>query len=60
MHLQEVSHDEYLWVRWHAQPLPDHEGQVRQNQEWQAAQRLKASFDNFGEMNDSGFSIWPM
>ena len=33
-HMQEVNQDEHLWVRWYAEPLPDHEGPLRQNQEW--------------------------
>jgi C-terminal processing protease CtpA/Prc len=48
LHLQEVSHDEHLWVRWHPEPLPEQEGQLRQNQAWQEAQRLQASLDNYG------------
>jgi hypothetical protein len=48
MHLQEVNHDEHLWVRWHPEPLPDHAGQLRQNQEWQEEQRLAALLDNYG------------
>jgi len=48
MHLQEVNHDEHLWVRWHPQPLPEHEGQLRQNPEWQAERKLEAQLDNYG------------
>lgn len=48
IHLQEVNHDEHLWVRWHAQPLPDDEGQLRQNQEWQEARQMEARLDNYG------------
>ena len=48
MHLQEINHDEHLWVRWHPQPLPEHEGQLRSNLEWQAARMLEASLDNYG------------
>jgi hypothetical protein len=48
MHLQEINHDEHLWVRWHPQPLPEHEGQLRQNPEWQAARKLEARLDNYG------------
>lgn len=48
MHLQEVNHDEHLWVRCHAQPLPEHEAQLRQNPEWQAERRLEARLDNYG------------
>ena len=31
IHLQEVNHDEHLWVRWHEQPLPEDDGQLRLN-----------------------------
>ncbi len=48
IHLQEVNHDEHLWVRWHAEPLPDDATQLRLNQEWQEARRLEASLDNYG------------
>ena len=48
MHLQEVNHDEHLWVRWHPKPLPEHEGQLRQNPEWQAEHKLEAQLDNYG------------
>jgi hypothetical protein len=48
MHMQEVNHDEHLWVRWHPEPLPDDSGPLRQNQEWQAERRLEARLDNYG------------
>ena len=48
IHLQEVNHDEHLWVRWHAELLPDDATQLRLNQEWQEARRLEASLDNYG------------
>ncbi len=47
-HLQEVNHDEHLWVRWHAQPLPEHDGQLRQNPAWQAEREMEARLDNYG------------
>jgi hypothetical protein len=25
-YMQDVNRDEYLWVRWHPEPLPGHEG----------------------------------
>jgi hypothetical protein len=46
-HLQEVNHDEHLWVRWHPEALPE-EDTLRQNPEWQAQQRQEARDDNFG------------
>jgi len=48
MDLQEVSQDEHLWVRWHPEPLPDHEGPLRQNQEWMDERSQEAKLDNFG------------
>ncbi len=48
MHMQEVNHDEHLWVRWHPESLPDSEGQLRHDEDWQEQQKLKASLDNFG------------
>lgn len=47
-HLQELNGDEHLWVRWHPEPLPDHEGQLRHSEEWMAQQRLKARLNNYG------------
>jgi hypothetical protein len=47
-HLQEVNHDEHLWVKWHAEPLPEHEGALRENDEWLAEQRQEAQLDNYG------------
>jgi len=48
IHLQELSHDEHLWVRWHAEPLPEENGQLRLDPQWQAQRRLQAAQDNFG------------
>lgn len=48
MHMQEVNHDEHLWVRWHEEPLPEDDGQLRLNEEWQDEQKRKASAENFG------------
>lgn len=47
-HLQEVNGDEHLWVCWTAQPLPEHEGQLRHNPEWVAERRLEAELDSYG------------
>ena len=47
LHMQEVSHDEHLWLRWHSEPLPDDEV-LRQNREWEEARMLQAKLDNFG------------
>lgn len=48
MHMQEVNHDEHLWVCWHPEPLPDFEGQLRLDSGWQEQQMLKACLENFG------------
>ncbi len=48
MHLQEVNHDEHLWVRWHSEPLPDEEGPLRHDHEWQDERMLEARLDNYG------------
>ncbi len=47
-HMQEVNHDEHLWVRWHAEALPEDEGPLRLNQAWQDERRLEARLDNYG------------
>jgi len=47
-HLQEVNHDEHLWVKWHSEPLPEDEGPLRQNQEWKDERKLEAGLDNYG------------
>lgn len=47
-HLQEVNHDEHLWVRWHPEPLPDDPGPLRHNRQWQEARLAEARLDNFG------------
>ena len=48
LHLQEVNHDEHLWVRWHPETLPEDEGPLRLNHAWQEEQQLEAGLDNFG------------
>lgn len=48
MHMQEVCHDEHLWVRWHAEPLPVEDDPLRLNPEWQAQRRMEAEQDNYG------------
>lgn len=47
-HMQDVSQDEHLWVRWHPEPLPDHEGELRHNREWMEEQRAAARLHNYG------------
>lgn len=48
MHLQEINHDEHLWVRWHPGTLPEDGGPLRLNQAWQDERQLEARLDNFG------------
>ncbi len=47
-HMQEVNHDEHLWVRWHPETLPEDEGPLRLNEDWQEQQQLEARLDNYG------------
>ena len=46
--MQEVNHDEHLWVRWHPEPLPDDDGPLRHNPEWIAERQQEAKLDNYG------------
>ena len=48
IHMQEICHDEHLWVKWHAEPLPDGEAALRLSKEWSAEQQLQARLDNYG------------
>jgi len=48
MHIQEINHDEHLWVRWHLETLPEDEGPLCLNQAWQDERQLEARLDNFG------------
>ena len=48
VHLQEVNHDEHLWVKWHPDPLPEEDGSLRNNQAWQEERKAEAGLDNFG------------
>ena len=47
-HMQEICHDEHLWVKWHSKPLPDGEAALRLSKEWSAEQQLQARLDNYG------------
>jgi C-terminal processing protease CtpA/Prc len=47
-HMQEINQDKHLWVRWHAEPLPDHEGSMLQNRERVEDWQQKAKLDNYG------------
>jgi C-terminal processing protease CtpA/Prc len=49
MHMQEVSQDEHLWIRWHHDPLPeDHGGSLLQNPEKVEAVKAEAKLKNYG------------
>jgi C-terminal processing protease CtpA/Prc len=48
LHMQEVNHDEHLWVKWHPEPLPVDEIPLRLNQKWQDERKLEARLDNYG------------
>ena len=48
LHMQEVYQDEHLWVKWHAESLPDDDGQLRLNQGWQEERQLEARLENYG------------
>ena len=46
-HMQEICHDEHLWVKWHSDPLPDEET-LRLSKEWRNEQRIQAKLNNYG------------
>jgi len=48
VHIQEVSQDKHLIVRWYSEPLPDHEGPLAKNQAWMNEWHLRAELDNYG------------
>ena len=48
VHMQEINHDEHLWVHWHPEQLPDDDGQLRLNQAWQEQRRLETRLANYG------------
>ena len=47
-HLQQVSKDEHLWVRYYPDPLPEHHGSLLQNEEKVAQIIARAREKNFG------------
>jgi hypothetical protein len=47
-HLQEVNHDEHLWVRWHTVPLPEGADILRHDRKWLEERMLEARLDNHG------------
>ncbi len=46
-HMQEICHDEHLWVKWHLNSLPDEEA-LRSSKEWRESQQLQAKVNNYG------------
>lgn len=48
MHIQEVNQDKHLWVRWHPDPLPDHDGSLLNNREKIEELKGKARLENYG------------
>lgn len=46
-HMQEICHDEHLWVKWHLKSLPNEEA-LRSSKEWRESQQLKAKVNNYG------------
>jgi C-terminal processing protease CtpA/Prc len=46
--MQDVSSDKHLVVRWQEDPLPEHEGSMLQNEEFNAEMRQFARQDNYG------------
>lgn len=47
-HMQEICHDEHLWVKWHLEPLPNDEETLRLSEAWRQEQQHQAKIDNYG------------
>ena len=47
-HMQEICHDEHLWVKWHQEPLPDEDEVLRNDQAWMREEQLQARIANYG------------
>jgi C-terminal processing protease CtpA/Prc len=47
-HMQEISKDEHLWLRWHPEPLPEHDGSLLQNEVKLAELKQGARLKNYG------------
>ena len=47
-HMQEVCHDEHVWVKWHSEPLPDGEEVLRLSKKWMDDQHIQAKLNNYG------------
>ena len=48
IHLQKVSQDKHLNVRWHPHPLPEKQIVLHENQEWLEDWKQQTLFDNYG------------
>jgi len=48
LHMQEVNHDEHLWVKWHSVLFPVDASPLHIDQEWQDERKLEARLDNYG------------
>jgi retinol-binding protein 3 len=48
LHMQEVNHDQHLWVRWHEAELPDQAGSILNHPDFLEEQKQKARLDNYG------------
>lgn len=46
-HMQEICHDEHLWIKWHLESLPDEET-LRLSETWRKTQQLEAKVNNYG------------
>lgn len=47
-HMQDVSRDEHLWVRWHPERLPGGEPALRKQQTWLSSLHEEAKLANYG------------
>jgi hypothetical protein len=47
-HVQKVSQDKHLWVRWHPEPLPEYEGSLLQSPENIEEFKQRAKVENYG------------
>lgn len=47
IHMQEICHDEHLWIKWHLESLPDEET-LRLSEAWRETQQLQAKVNNYG------------
>jgi hypothetical protein len=48
VHMQDISRDEHLWVRWHPERLPGGEPALRKQQTWLSSLHEQAKLANYG------------